>query len=79
MLQCQSFHLTFFSTDLNDRSIHYYIGTSTLANESVWMWTNDKPLTAESYKRFKNGLANNIDVDFPGKPASCAAFYITLT
>jgi hypothetical protein len=31
------------------------------------MWTNDKPLTAESYKRFKNGLANNIDVDFNRK------------
>jgi hypothetical protein len=43
------------------------------------MWTNDKPLTAESYKRFKNGLANNIDVDLPGKPTSCAAFCITLT
>jgi len=28
---------------------------------------------------FKNGFANNIDVDFPGKPANCAAFCITLT
>jgi hypothetical protein len=37
------------------------------------MWTNGKPLTAESYKRFRNGLANNIDADFPGKSANCAA------
>jgi hypothetical protein len=37
------------------------------------MWTNGKPLTAESYKRFRNGLANNIDVHFPGKYANCAA------
>jgi len=38
------------------------------------MWTNGNPLTAESYKRFKDGQANNIDMDFPGKAANCASF-----